>query len=536
MADIRAAVLAFHPRSGAGAQTVTGVSDADGDFVGKVFLWVCPYVPSLDTVTSSTAGTGAYSDQRGVDTGAIRSAVSTESLFSPFNAKAVTLGVSNGQYSIIDYWTTNLGSYAFDRGAYITAIRAGEFDLQFDTNYATGAGERILAIVLGGDDLDVTFTDVNPGTYTTVAKPQGLLGYPVPIPSSSGSTAGSVGGVDMVRGFATRDGAYGAAALNVVLQGDNFTVQRTSAWSAAISDGGVLGALPTVSAWGDTSVTYANGAGSVAPLVICGDLVATAGGQFTQAATTGDQVIDLGLRAKLIWFFSIGQAAATTVHATPGQYAEGWGTALAQVSYWGGENTNGNVGPQTGARLMSASTVLRFGVPAAGSTTFTAVASLVDVGTDETATINWSVNDGVGRQILWFAIGEGEAPPPPPPEPVYRTREVVRRRLRRAPIVWSEKGGLQTRVKINLFAVDMQPGVGTSDTPDPLVMIRASKDGGFTWGNERRLTAGRVGEFFNRINAWQWGQGRDWVFEVSCTDPVLWNLVGAYFDAEGGEN
>jgi hypothetical protein len=155
---------------------------------------------------------------------------------------------------------------------------------------------------------------------------------------------------------------------------------------------------------------------------------------------------------------------------------------------------------------------------------------------DTTAVLNWTTVDTTARQIIWFAIGEAIVPPPPPPTPIYRTREVVRRRLRRAPIVWSEKGGLQTRVRINLFAVDMQPGVGTSDTPDPLVMIRASKDGGFTWGNERRLTAGRVGEFFNRINAWQWGQGRDWVFEVSCTDPVLWNLVGAYLDAEGGEN
>jgi hypothetical protein len=67
-------------------------------------------------------------------------------------------------------------------------------------------------------------------------------------------------------------------------------------------------------------------------------------------------------------------------------------------------------------------------------------------------------------------------------------------------------------------------------------MIRASKDGGFTWSNERRVSAGRIGEYFDRINTWRWGQGREWVFEVSCTDPVLWNLIGAYFDAEGGES
>ncbi len=155
--------------------------------------------------------------------------------------------------------------------------------------------------------------------------------------------------------------------------------------------------------------------------------------------------------------------------------------------------------------------------------------------TDGLVTLTFAETDGTAPQIVWFAVGL-EIVVPPTPTPVFRTREVVRRRLRRAPIVWSEKNGLQTRVRINLFAVDMQPGVGTADTPDPLVMIRASKDGGFTWSNERRVSAGRVGEYFERINTWRWGQGREWVFEVACTDPVTWNLIGAYFDAEVGES
>ncbi len=123
---------------------------------------------------------------------------------------------------------------------------------------------------------------------------------------------------------------------------------------------------------------------------------------------------------------------------------------------------------------------------------------------------------------------------PPTPSPVYHLRDVVRRRLRRAPIVWSEQKGIQTRVRVNLFAVDVQPGVGTSGSPDPMVMVRASRDGGRTWGSERQLSAGRVGRYVQRLNAWQWGSGRQWVFEISCTDPVLWNVVGAYLDAEGG--
>jgi len=123
---------------------------------------------------------------------------------------------------------------------------------------------------------------------------------------------------------------------------------------------------------------------------------------------------------------------------------------------------------------------------------------------------------------------------PPTPSPVYHLRDVVRRRLRRAPIVWAEKQGIQTRVRVDLFAVDVQPGVGTAGSPNPVVMVRASRDGGRTWGSERQLSAGRVGRYVQRLNAWRWGSGRQWVFEISCTDPVLWNVVGAYLDAEGG--
>ncbi len=534
---MRACVLTFTPPGGTGTQTVTGVSDADGDFIGKLFIFDTTF-GALNTVTSGAAGIGAYSDSRGVDTGTVRSARAQESFYSPLNFKAVGSGESLGDFSIIDQWTGILGISTIDRTAKISAIRTGEFDV----NYATGFGglqTPITVTVLGGDDIDFAFasTTVN-GTYTTPSKPQGLLSLPLAVPASSGGTAASVGGDNVPWGFATRDGVYGASTLHVVNQGQNFSVQRTSAWTASI-DGttGALGTLPTVSAWGDTSYTIANSTSiPVAAMAVCGEEIQTAGGVFDQPIVTGDQVIDLGIIAKVIWFFSVGQVAATTVYSSPGQFARGCATALSQSGYWGGEATNGNSGPQTGARYLSNNSVLRFGTPAAGSTSFVAVAALTDVGTDTTATLHWSSVDSTARQIIWFAIGDSEPPPPPPPEPVFRTREVVRRRLRRAPIVWNEKGGLQTRVRINLFAVDMQPGVGTSDTPDPLVMIRASKDGGFTWGNERRLTAGRVGEFFNRINAWQWGQGRDWVFEVSCTDPVLWNLVGAYFDAEGGGN
>lgn len=123
---------------------------------------------------------------------------------------------------------------------------------------------------------------------------------------------------------------------------------------------------------------------------------------------------------------------------------------------------------------------------------------------------------------------------PPEPTPDYHIRKLTRRRVRRAPIVWAEKDGLQTRVRVNLFAVDMQPGIATADVPNPKVMVRASKDSGHTWTDYREIEAGRVGEYTKRLNSWRWGSGRDWVFEVVCTDDVAWYLVNAYIDAEPG--
>jgi hypothetical protein len=135
-----------------------------------------------------------------------------------------------------------------------------------------------------------------------------------------------------------------------------------------------------------------------------------------------------------------------------------------------------------------------------------------------------------------FVLPVALVSPVPEAEPVYHIRQLVRRRVRRAPIVWAEKSGLQTLVRVNLFAVDMQPGVGDSEVAEPVVMIKASKDGGRTWSNERQLSAGRVGEYTKRINAWRWGSGRQWVFEIACTDAVTWYLVNALLDAEPGRN
>lgn len=532
MPVVQASIQAPAARTGAGTQTVTGVTDQDGtDYTGTVTLFQSAYA-AIDTLTAGNVAYPWYADFRGVDTGSVRSAQTVADAYSPFNFKPVSGAVSLGDYSILDQWTDNFGSVHIERVAKIASQSAGSYDILYDANGRTG--DNLLSLVLGGSGLDIAFTNSINGTYATPSKPQGLLAFTVPTPAASGATAGGTGGGNVGWGFATRDGVYGTANLNVVNQGSNYIVQRTDAWAATTDVSGTLSAaLPTVSAWGDTSFTIANNTGSAISqqvMAICGEDVRCAGGVITQDDTT----IETSINPRVVLFFSVGAVSSLTVGSPVGQLITGWATPVSQVGWWSGERTPGNVSPSFGARYLASDSVIRFGTPQGAATTFNSVVAVNDITSDGVITLDWLSSDAGGREILWFAIGEAIPVPPPPPEPIFHTRAVVRRRLRRAPIVWSEKDGLQTRVRINLFAIDMQPGVGTRNTPDPQVMIRASKDGGYTWGNERLVSAGRVGEYFDRLNSWQWGQGRDWVFEVACTDPVTWNLIGAYLDAEGG--
>ena len=92
------------------------------------------------------------------------------------------------------------------------------------------------------------------------------------------------------------------------------------------------------------------------------------------------------------------------------------------------------------------------------------------------------------------------------------------------------------RLVVNSFQLDLETGLGldTGQGVDPQVMLRVSRDWGYTWGSERWTTTGPKGSFRSRAIWRQLGQARDWVFEVTITDPVRVSLLGATVDAVGG--
>jgi len=111
-------------------------------------------------------------------------------------------------------------------------------------------------------------------------------------------------------------------------------------------------------------------------------------------------------------------------------------------------------------------------------------------------------------------------------------------RLRRSPHVNAEK----IRLICRRFEIDLQQGLGTiagvTGIPalaDPTIMLRVSRDGGNTWGDEIQMHAGAIGEYAARTFATNLGQGRDFVFEVSVSDPsAAWALVNAYANFQKG--
>lgn len=85
----------------------------------------------------------------------------------------------------------------------------------------------------------------------------------------------------------------------------------------------------------------------------------------------------------------------------------------------------------------------------------------------------------------------------------------------------------------NLFNVselylDIETGVGlqTGQGSDPKMMMQVSKDGGRTFGVERMVGMGKVGQYRTpRLITRRWGQARDFVWQFTVTDPVKFAIA-----------
>lgn len=84
-------------------------------------------------------------------------------------------------------------------------------------------------------------------------------------------------------------------------------------------------------------------------------------------------------------------------------------------------------------------------------------------------------------------------------------------------------------LRISRVELEMEAGVGLTlgQGADPQVMLRVSKDGGMTYGNEYWRTLGRVGTYNTRAIWRNLGRAHDWCLDIQMTDPVQYAVFGA---------
>ena len=106
------------------------------------------------------------------------------------------------------------------------------------------------------------------------------------------------------------------------------------------------------------------------------------------------------------------------------------------------------------------------------------------------------------------------------------------RRVRRLPHIAKENH----RIYFQDAELECDRGVGqtTGQGVDPLVGLRASNDGGYTWGPSRMRNVGKIGEYTTRVRWDGCGSARDRVWELWSSDPAPTRWFDLFVNASEG--
>lgn len=140
-------------------------------------------------------------------------------------------------------------------------------------------------------------------------------------------------------------------------------------------------------------------------------------------------------------------------------------------------------------------------------------------------------NTPAATQVHWALVGFSGATPTPP-TPTGTTYATRRERTFALPTTDGNK-----RMTIHRLELIMQTGVGltTGQGSDPQVMLQLSTDWGHTWGPERWMSAGPMGQYARRVFWQQCGQVRAGGYvRIVVSDPVRWALLDCWMQAEEG--
>lgn len=108
----------------------------------------------------------------------------------------------------------------------------------------------------------------------------------------------------------------------------------------------------------------------------------------------------------------------------------------------------------------------------------------------------------------------------------------VLRRARRFPHLSQEN----KRIYFGDCELECDRGVGqtTGQGVDPVVGLRTSNDGGYTWGPSRMREVGAIGEYATRVRWEQCGSARDRVWELWSSDPAPTRWFDFYWNGSVG--
>lgn len=297
-----------------------------------------------------------------------------------------------GPYSIMSEIPDVFFGGFISRQAYISAFRVGGFDITFDQNDYTG--DSFVVVLYGGTDVTMEAVLGNGTTVLDVGFPPVGVIFTNPGLGTSASGGSAVGGAI----------AWAAKNSN---QGTSLAVATPSANSRFQTP--TEAEYPrTVIGFTSTGITFdANGYRGAA-IFIGGDEIQDAAGDFLTNTGLGLQTIDLTIPAYMVYLSSVGAVPLAVPDTTVMEWCLGGTNGTQQFSHWCAES---EVSPNVnGARFLSNQAILQFGTPDGLASAITARAEFVSlIGTQ--LTINWTLNDGVAREVLWFAWGRPSTTP-----------------------------------------------------------------------------------------------------------------------------
>jgi hypothetical protein len=395
---MQACALVIAARSGAGVQTVTGVVDRDGaPFAGKAFVFQGNGI--LNTIEGAGRHFNGFDDGVSVR----RSDGFEDANFAGFKGCS---GGSSGDYSVLSMHMQSQFGGATYRLAYVSAVRVGEFDLTYDTNTLTG--DSFVALILGGNDLDVTVGNVSatsPGNTITPGFAPVAAIFKSQLLTTGTAIASGGGGAGW--GWAIDDDTQMAIATRDHDLAGNDRLQLTDRAQTS----GTASRLATFAS-NHYSLSIGGGAASCGHLTVGG--VSRATGSFSRSST-GTEVVTCGIDAKAILL--IGVAVPSGAGALTDRMSLSFGIAThtgAQAAYWTGQQNVGTPfpgGPPLGGRYLSNADLLIAGTPNGVGTTVDVKARLSAVDSvNGTFSLNFLLNDGVTREWLWLALGDPVQP------------------------------------------------------------------------------------------------------------------------------